>query len=116
MAKQMPYDDAYGNHYDESYWRLVQVNLGIADRTATALFYGYKDAASRLANKQSIGAKQYAVSGSAFDAIMVQYLTPGGPNVMQISYQIATTTKDVVVDPNDPTKNVSFFDEATDLL
>lgn len=116
MAKLMPFDDQYGNHYETSYWRLVQMNIGIADRTAMATFYGYRDQASRAANKQSIGSKNYSVSGERFDQLMAEHLTPGGPNIMALAYKIATETRDVVLDPKDPSKNVSFFEGAQDEL
>lgn len=116
MAKAMPYTDAYGNEHANSYWRIVQINIGVADRNVHVVFYGYKDTVSRAAGKQSIGQKSYSISGETFDELFVAHITPGGPNLMQLAYQVATTTKDVVVDPDDLTKNVSFFEDAEDLL
>jgi hypothetical protein len=117
MAKQMPYDDQFGNHYDTSYWRLVQTNIGWADRAIVAIFYGYKDAASRAANRQAIGSKTYAASGDEFDQFLTQYTAANPkPDIRNMAYIVATQTRDVVVDPNDLSKNVSFFAEAQDLL
>lgn len=116
MAKQMPYDDAFGNHYDTSYWRLVQLTINIADAVATVTFYGYKDKASREANRRSIGSKSYTLSDDSFNAMMAEHLKAGGPNIMQLAYKIATDSKDVVTDPEDPSKNKSFFDGARDLV
>ena len=116
-AKQMPYDDAYGNHYEGSYWRLVQLNLGIADGNASAVFYGYRTEEDRRSGKQSIGNKQYSVSGEKFDRIAAEHLAPGGPNVVQIAYKIAAETKDVPAPtPEDPDRKVSFFEGGEDLL
>lgn len=115
MAMKRSYEDQYGNSYTDSYWRIVQINVGVADRTANIVFYGYKDAASREANKQSIGSKSYSVSGAVFDQMMAQHLADKGPNIMALAYQYAKKTKDVVVDPQDTSKNVSFFADAIDV-
>lgn len=117
MAKSMRFEDQFGNVLEQSYWRLVQCNLGIADRSAMVQFYGYRDEATRRAGKQSIGQKSYSVSGETFDKLMQEHLTPGGPNIMQLAYKIANETKDVAAPtPEDKDRKVSFFEGAEDLL
>jgi len=118
MAKAMHYIDASGNEVATSYWRIVQINLGIADRSGRVVFYGYKDQAARLSGKQPLpgAVKEYSVSGDTFDAMMAAYLAGQSGNLMQACYKLAMDTKDVVVDPEDPEKNTSFFEGAEDLL
>lgn len=117
MAKQMPYDDTIGNHYDSSYWRVAQTNVDWVGRTIVVSFIGYKDQASRTANREPIGARSYSAVGDAFDLYRQMYEAQNPrPDIRDMAYMVATATKDVVVDPNDPSKNVSFFDGATDIL
>jgi len=115
MAKAMAFQDQFGNSYESSYWRVVQINIGVADKHAHIVFYGYRDQAARAANKNSIGQKTYTVSGAEFDTLYAAHIAPGGPNLFQLAYQVATTTKDVIVDPNDPSQNVSFFENGVDV-
>lgn len=112
----MAYDDQFGNHHTASYWIVAQTNVGWLDRTILVSFYGYKDQASYVAGKQSIGQRTYAAAGADFDLYRQQYesQTPR-PDIRDMAYMVAMNTKDVVVDPTDPTKNVSFFESATDV-
>lgn len=115
MAMKKAYNDAFGNSYTDSYWRIVQINIGVADNTGMVVFYGYKDAASRAANKQSIGSKSYSLTKEEFQAMMVQHLTPGGPNLMQALYTYAKNKHDTPAPtPEEPDKKVSFFADAVD--
>lgn len=117
MAKEKAFEDATGTQHDKCYWRLVQFNIGVADRNAKATFYGYKDQAARQAGKHPLpgAVKEYSVSGAEFDALMAKHLQAGGENVMKISYDYATAKKDVVPDPSKPDDKVSFFDGAIDV-
>jgi hypothetical protein len=116
MAKVMPFTDPYGNALATSYWYVVQVNLGIADRTANIVLYGYKDRQARKQGKASVGSKSYAVSGEKFDQMMKAHLSPGGPNLMRLIYeQVVNGIKDVPAPtPEDPDAKKSFFEGATD--
>jgi hypothetical protein len=119
MAKQMQFTDQYGNINASSYWRIVQINLGIADRNAVAILYGYKDKASRDANKSPIGQKTYSISGTAFDMMMAKHLNPTtGKNIAKQTYDdVVNITNDVPAPtPQDPNAKVNFFSGATDVI
>ena len=94
MAKEMTFTDQYGHQHQESYWRLVQVNISVPDKSALLVFYGYKDKAARDAAKQPVAAKQYAIMGETFDACYARHLEPGGPNMAQMAYQYASECLD----------------------
>lgn len=116
MAKVMNFVDQFGNTLAESYWRIVQINMSIADGNGMVLLYGYKDQAARAANRAPIGQRGYSVSGSAFAAIMAKHLTPGGPNIMSLCYTDIINVTNDVPDPTeeDPNHKKNFFDGAAD--
>jgi len=112
MAKQMAFTDQYGNQHQESYWRLVQCNISVPDKSALLVFYGYKDKAARNSAKQPVAAKQYAIMGETFDACYARHLEPGGPNMAQMAYEYAVECLDARAE--DGTLH-SFFESATDV-
>jgi hypothetical protein len=106
MAKQMAHTDASGNSYTASYWRVVQVNIGIADKSASVLFYGYKDDAARQSGKVNIGQKLYGLFGDKvteyFGASVLDTANP-----MEQAYKLTMDTLD--------TNGKSFFEGALDV-
>lgn len=111
MAFQMAYTDIYGNTHAESYWRVVQVNISVPDRSALFCLYGYKDVNARNASKMHIGQKTYNVSGDNFDGYLTAHFEPGGPNIAAMTYNYAASCEDV--ETEDPEVKVSFFAGAT---
>jgi hypothetical protein len=114
MGKQMNYTDQYGNTQANSYWRIAQVNIGVSDRNAYVLFYGYKDKTARNDGKLSVGSKSYSISGTAFDTLYAEHVAPNGPNLMTLAYNYATSKLDTP-SAGDPAVLVSFFDGAQDV-
>lgn len=112
MAKEMTFIDQYGNQHQRSYWRLVQCNISVPDKSALLVFYGYKDKAARDAAKQPVAAKQYSVMGETFDACYSRHLEPGGPNMAQMCYEYASECMDVRSE--DGTMH-GFFENAQDV-
>lgn len=114
MAFQMPYEDVHGNEYAESYWRVVQINISVPDRSGFFCLYGYKNQAARHANKQAIGQKTYTINGTDFDYYLTTHLEPGGPNIAEMTYNYAANCLDVSTEnPENPEEKISFFDGAT---
>lgn len=118
MAKVMPFTDPYGNALEASYWKIVQVNIGVADKTGMVLLYGYVSKSARDTAKQNIGQKQYSISGAQFDALMAKHLKPGGPNLLSLAYTDVVNATDDVPAPTekDPNAKKNFFADAEDAL
>src|SRR4051794_11588211 len=112
MAKVMTYSDQFGNTNAASYWRIVQLNIGVADRTATAILYGYKSKAAYKAGAQPIGQKSYAISGADFDALMAKHVTNNPNNIQALAYtDVIGKINDVPAPtPTDPNAKKNFFD------
>ena len=115
MAKKLNYRDRYGNQQPNSYWRIVSINISLIQQEAVILFFGYKDKQAYDSGAAPLGNKEYVINGASFTAFYNSHLAPGGPNLFQLAYAHATSTKDVVTDPADATKNVSFFANGEDV-
>lgn len=113
MAKVMAFTDAAGNTYQTSYWRVVQINVSVADRTAMVMLYGYKDAASRQAGRSPIGQKSYAVTGADFDKL---FASQAAQAFAALAYTGVVNAVNDVPDPNKPGQLGNFFADATDAL
>ncbi len=70
MAKQKEFIDERGVDFAKSYWRPVQITFSIADKTGSALFYGYKDKKARDDNKQPVGQKFYSVLSAQYEELL----------------------------------------------
>jgi hypothetical protein len=117
MAKRMEFTAADGTTHASSYWTIAQVNVSLIQRQATIVFYGYKDAAARLAGKQAVGEKKYAIPTPAFIAYFTGVVA-GNDQLLNKAYQYAVETEDVVdtVDPETgETTYKSFFEGASDV-
>lgn len=116
MAKEMPFEDKSGNEYPTAYWKVVQINIGIADKNAQVVFYGYKNEAAARAGKNPIpnAVKTYTISGPSFRQLMGKHLTGNQKNIVKLVYENVATMQDVPVDPANPEKKKSFFEGATD--
>jgi hypothetical protein len=55
---------AFGTNFDQSYWRPVQVNLGIADQNAHIIFYGYASAQARADGQAPIDQRHYPLTAT----------------------------------------------------
>ncbi|MFO0821528.1 MAG: hypothetical protein U0792_00025 [Gemmataceae bacterium] len=108
----MTFTDQFGNQYEESYWRLVQCNISVPDKSTFLVFYGYKDKAARDASKQPVAAKQYSIVGELFDTYYSRHLEPDGPNLAIMAYNYAEECLDARSE--DGTMH-SFFENATDV-
>ena len=108
MAKQMEFTDSYGNIYPASYWRLVQINIDIADKSALILFFGYKDDVARQSKKTHFSQKLYELYGDKVaEYFGVKVLDVSNP--MKQAYRLAVDT----LDTNDNMD--SFFKTAIDV-
>lgn len=116
MAKQMAWTDACDNVAPEAYWLCDEIHVYKSARTATAKFIAYKNAAAREAGRMPLpgAVKEYRVTGNTFDTLFAQHIAPGGPNIMQMAYVIATNVLDTPSE-EDPNVLVSFFANATDV-
>lgn len=117
MAKQMSYTDDKGNFYPQAYFRPVQINMGIADKSAYVVFYGYKDAAARQAGKALCVQKIYSISNEKyadyFSPIALDTLNP-----IKQSYKLCIEIKDVEsgqLDVNGKPIMKSFFEGSIDV-
>ena len=110
MGFQMPFETEAGDTYAQSYWRVVQVNIGVADKTAHVVFHGYRNVVAKNNGKRHIGEKSYSISGNKFnDYFTAAKLDEKDP--MAQGYQLAKDTLDTGPD-ND---KKSFFDGALDV-
>lgn len=117
MAKIMTFEDPLGNQYQSSYWSIQFFAFDKGARTARLLLYGYKDAAARTAGKQPVGQKEYVVSGDDFDRLFAAQKQANPKPLLRSLYEdVVNVRKDVVVDPNDLSKNRGFFDGAQDAV
>lgn len=118
MAKVMAFTDPTGTDHPGCYWRIVQLNMSVADRSVSVQLYGYHTKAARKTGKRPIdGAiKTYSVTGDAFDALMAAHLAPGGKNIMKMAYEdVVNVTKDAPAPTaEDPNAKKGFFDGAAD--
>jgi len=123
MAKKMAFTDDSGNEYEESYWQLVQLNLGIADGNAHVVFYGYRSLADAQAKRRNVGQKTYDANPdqlNAFAATPLADLTAAGcvtlhDAISQVAWGFALSVKDVPAPTEeDPGNAVSFFEGAVD--
>ena len=117
MAKQMSFADTQGTVLPVTYWHPQFISLDKQSRTFNIVFFGYLDAAHRLANKPSIGQHAYTDGGDP-----ARYNTYFGAaaatrNVFQAAYLAAGDTNDVpnTPTPNDPLTSTNFFAGATDV-
>lgn len=117
MAKQMSYTAADGTTHATSYWAIVQVNISLIEQQATLVFYGYKDAAARVAGKAAVGEKKYTIPTPEF----ISYFTgvvAGNDKLLTKAYLYATEAQDVVVSIDEETGETtytSFFAGASDV-
>jgi hypothetical protein len=117
MAFQRAFTDASGNVCPTAYWFPAQVNLGFANRTAYVVFQGWRDVDAWTQGKTPLpgAVKTYTITGPEFLSLYQEHIAPGGPNIAQMVFTYARNKKDVVVDPADPSKNVSFFEHAQEV-
>lgn len=117
MAFQKVYSDQSGNDYPVSYWRVVQVNFSPVDEAALVMFYCYKDQASRLAGKQSVGQKSYSVGKPDYPTYFsVANLDLSNP--IEQGYLLCKNVKDIdsgTKDANGLPIMKSFFNGAIDV-
>jgi hypothetical protein len=118
MAKQQSFTTDSGVTLEECYWRVAQINIGVADMSAYILFYGYADAAKRAAGKKPIPGAQkvYQISGATFAAYYAQEVAKN-KNLAEIAYAVAMETKDTPsgeVDEQGKPILESFFENAID--
>lgn len=107
MAFEMTFTDDFGEVYPESYFKLVQCNICLADKTGNIVFYGYPSAAQK--GKRIIGQKSYAVTADLFNQYFVtDELDPEGENPYKASYIMALAIKDI----GEGEDAVSFFENA----
>jgi hypothetical protein len=66
VALVVPYDDAVGNSYPQSYWRAALIVINPQAGTMDVSFGAYKDAASFQGAKQPIAGafRQYSATGA----------------------------------------------------
>ena len=114
MAFQMAFTDAANNAYAASYWCVGDVRVNLNARSATISYYGWKDAASQAAGFQILqgGLRVYQFTGAQFASFFARFATSTTP-FLAAADALALATKDVVINPNDLTQNVSFFAGAT---
>jgi hypothetical protein len=88
MALQLSHADEYGDVYEQSYWRVVQVNLCKADATGNVTFYGYASEAAK--GKRVIGSWSRAVTPEQFaEYFGPDELNPEGRNPWEAAYRFA---------------------------
>ena len=114
MAFQQDFTTADGIEVVGAYWRIVQLNISVADTSATFTLYAYKDQAARNAKKYPLagGVKMYSLSSEEFLAMYQQHIAPGGPNLLVQCYTYARNKKDVKLEDG---SFVSFFENAIDI-
>ena len=110
MALKMIYVANDGTEHLNSYWRPVQINIGIGDKTANVVFYGYKDQAARHAGNASIGSKSYAVSGDQFEEYFSSAALLNNDPAAK-SYELAIN----VLDTGNTDDRKSFFHDSEDV-
>lgn len=89
MAYRMQYSDDSGNDYNDSYWRIVQVNISVADKNANIVFHGYKSKQARNNNKAPIASKQYTC-GEVYTALI-----DSQKDVVAKAYELCRTLEEV---------------------
>jgi hypothetical protein len=102
MAYIKACSDPTGNHYPAAYWRPDKVALDKKERTGSVSFYAYRDADAAAKKLDPISGieKHYVVRGDAFDAAYLRHIAKGGPNVVELAYELAESTRDTVVQSN----------------
>jgi len=119
MAKLLPFTTPEGFTADMAYWRPVQCNLSIADKSANVVFYGYKDVQARKDGKQPLAGavKQYSVSSDQFDKYFAPAAVKGTDHVAQC-YKLADDTPDTdsgTKDADGKPVLIPFFQSAQDV-
>jgi hypothetical protein len=127
MAKQINYTHPNGTEYPQSYWRIAQLVVDVPALYAKFVFYGYKDAAARLAGKEPIGERVVHVHGAEFAAYFAE-VTGKIKNPQEVGYEYCSYFKDipdveeVVVDEGTENQHVeerpthkSFFKDSLDV-
>ena len=121
MAFQMTYESPDGDTVETSYWRVVQVSIGQADKTASILFYGYRSKSAREANKQPLSGaiKSYVAGEAEYESYFSDLaLKNAEATPVAQAYAFAKSVKDgtaISTSPDDPPSSVSFFESATDV-
>lgn len=110
MAKQMVYTTPDGVEHEESYWRIVQVNLNY-DGSGLLVFLGYHNKAARDDHRVPIANKQYPLDQEKFVQFFKLDKLVDGANILSQSYTLALTTLDTDLDENQENGR-SFFDGA----
>jgi hypothetical protein len=111
VAKVMTFTDAAGNTYQTSYWRVVQINIDVVNRSATIILCAYRDATARRQNKAPVDTRTYFVNDAQFDDLMAN---SDARKFVSLAYSgVVNVVKDIP-DPNKPGQFTNFFAGATD--
>lgn len=108
MALQLSYTDSFSEEYPEAYFRLVQCNICVADKSGQVTFYAYPNAAKK--GKRVIGQRSYAITPETYDTYFATSVLKTKDPYKQ-AYELAKATKDV----GEGLEAKSFFDGAIDV-
>ena len=104
----MPYTTRDGVTHENSYWKVIEVNLNTIEKRGQVTFNGYHDEAARDDMKQPIDQKTYVVSSDIYDTYFdTKELDKEDVNTVKNSYVLA----DATLEPS----GQSFFHDSTDV-
>lgn len=119
MPFTMPFTSPDGGSFPNSYWRVVQFNIGAVALNSDITYYGYDDSTYPALGKPPIdgAVKTYKPSGNVLAEIMGGPMPPGtftSPLAL-ISAMVDSYALSTLDTPNtaNPPANVSFFGSAT---
>jgi hypothetical protein len=116
MAKLMQFSSPDKVTHDSSYWKVVQCNLNLLNKTGEIVFLGYHDKAARMELAQPVGMKQYTLNPELFDTYFSSEVQKENDKTIYTQCYLLADTEKVGPAPAEGEEDTRkpFFDGATD--